>query len=348
MSDYLDAGPRMKELLRKAGSDDLAVASRAMTELAKALEIPLNQGAMHGDITFDIFAREKVEYGVAAEYPIDFLTPGTEGDYSAYTIPSQGRIPERSISGDYLMVPTYEVGNSIDFKLRYAKECRWPMVARAMQVLESGFVLKKNTDAWRVIVSAGYGRSLTVFDDMAAPGMMSKRLVELMKTVMRRNAGGNSTSVNRGKLSRLYVSPEALGDIRTWNLDEIDDVTRREILVSPDLDSMSLFGVQIRSIDELGVGQEFQQYALNRLGYSLQTPTTGEYAATKPYNGQAKTELVIGLDLTQSDAFMNPVRQDVQVFEDPTFHRQNRASFYARTEYGFACLRAARVLFGNI
>jgi len=39
-----------------------------------------------------------------------------------------------------------------------------------------------------------------------------------MKTVMRRNGGGNSTSANRGQLTDLYVSPEAVEDIRNWEL----------------------------------------------------------------------------------------------------------------------------------
>ena len=46
---------------------------------------------------------------------------------------------------------------------------------------------------------------------------------------MRRNSGGNSASVGRGSLTDLYVSPEALEDVRNWGLDQIDEVTRREI-----------------------------------------------------------------------------------------------------------------------
>lgn len=348
MSDFRDPGPEMRALLRNAGSNDLATATRAMTELAKALEIPLNAGVFPGDITFDIYTTEPFEWGVSVEYPLDFVTPGTEADYSAYTVPSQGRIPERSVSGDYLTVPTYDVGNSIDFKLRYAQECRWPMVARALEVLQAGFVMKNNTDAWRVILQAGFGRSLTVFDDQAAPGMLSKRLVELMKNSMRRNAGGNSTSVNRGRMTRLYVSPEAMGDVRSWDLDDVDDVTRREIYVSPDLDSMRLFGVEVRSIDELGEGQEFQEYVENTLGYTLAAPSTGLYATGEAFDGESKTELVVGLDLEKRDSFMHPVRQGIQVFEDQSFHRQNRASFYARANHGWSALVAKRCLFGNI
>jgi hypothetical protein len=68
------------------------------------------------------------------------------------------------------MVPTYEVGSSIDFAMKYARDARWNIVGRALEVLEGGFVRKKNSDGWRVLLGAGYGRALTVYDDQVAPG----------------------------------------------------------------------------------------------------------------------------------------------------------------------------------
>jgi hypothetical protein len=243
------------------------------------------------------------------------------------------------------MVPTYEVGSSIDFAMKYARDARWGVVGRALEVLEGG--LRPQEEHRRVAgaAGAGYGRALTVYDDQVGPGFTSKRLVELMKTVMRRRAGGNSTSVNRGKLTRLYMSPEALGDIRTWDLTEVDDFTRREIfLADEDGASSKVFGVEFRELDELGVGQEFQLYATDRLGWSIPTPTTGNYATRPGVRGQSKKELVVGLDLSKDDASSCPVRQEVEVFEDPTFHRQRRAACTGSANTGSPALDARRVL----
>jgi hypothetical protein len=91
------------------------------------------------------------------------------------------------------MVPTYDVGASIDWALKYSRDARWDVVGRAMQVLEAMFVRKANDDGWHTILAAGVGRNLVVYDDAATAGLFTKRLVALMKTVMRRNAGGNST-----------------------------------------------------------------------------------------------------------------------------------------------------------
>ena len=55
-----------------------------------------------------------------------------------------------------------------------------------------------------------------------------------MKTVMVRNGGGNTASLRRSKLTDVYMSPEGLEDIRNWGLDQVDELTRREIFMAAD------------------------------------------------------------------------------------------------------------------
>lgn len=332
MHKMKDPTPRMKELLRKSGNLNYDVACAAQRELAKALTLPLRQGVLRGDIVTDIFEPIKFEPGVNVEFPLDLLAPGTEGDYVAYTIPAVGRIPERHVQGDYIMVATYEVASSIDFALKYARDARWDVIGRALQVLEGSFVRKMNYDGWRVLLAAGVGRNLLVTDDAASSGLFTKRLVALMKTVMLRKAGGNTTSVGRGKLTRLYTSPESIDDIRTWDLTQVDDFTRREIFVADEFGLTSIFGVQLRDLIELGVNQDFQSYYTNTLGGTM----------------SGKNEIVVGLDLDKDDSFVMPIRQEIEVFEDPTFHRQRRAGMYGYGEHGFAVLDARRVLLGAL
>jgi hypothetical protein len=329
--------PEMNALLRRSGSNDYDVARAAQRELAKALTTPLKQGVLKGNIIGGIYQPIKFAAGTSTEFPLDFLAPGTEKDFVAFTIPNTGRIPERHIEGDYVMVPTYDVGASIDWHLKYARDARWDIVGRAMQVLEAMFVRKANDDGWHTIVAAGVNRNLVAYDDAATAGLFTKRLIALMKTIMRRNAGGNSTSLNRGKLTDLYLSPEAIEDIRSWDLSQIDEVTRREIFLAGGDDTTpavsSIFGVTLHDIDELGVGQDYQKYYLNVLGGTLSSD---------------KQEIVVGLDLANQDSFVMPVRAEVEVFEDPTFHRQRRAGMYGWGEHGFSVLDSRRVLIGNL
>jgi hypothetical protein len=325
--------PELTDLLVRSGSANREVALAANAEFAKALEQPLRQGLLSGDILDGIFEPIQLAQSATPEFPLDFLAPGTEKDFVAYTIPNHGYIPERHIESDYVMVPTYDVGSSIDYLLKYARDARWDVVGRAMEVLEGSFVKKMNDDGWHTLLAAGVDRNIVVYDSDANTSQFTKRLVSLMKTVMRRNGGGNSASNNRGMLTDLYVSPEAMEDIRNWGIDQIDETTRREIYTAADGSLNRVFGVNLHDLDELGVGQEYQQFYTSTLGASMPS---------------GKTEVVVGLDLRRRDSFIMPVRQEVQIFEDDTLHRQKRAGFYGWAEQGFAVLDNRRVIVGAL
>ena len=326
--------PEMNELLRQAGSLVREESLSATAELAKALELPLRKGVLSGDILDGIFEPIRLAPGASTEFPLDFIAPGTEKEFVAYTIPNHGRIPERHVEGDYVMVPTYDVGASIDYLLKYARDARWDVVGRAMDVMQSQFVKKMNDDGWHTILAAARNRNITVYDPDASAGYFSKRLVSLLKTIVRRNGGGNSTSVNRGELTDLYISPEGVEDIRNWGVDEVDDITRRELITREGGLLSRIFQVNIHTLDERGEGQEYQNYLLNDL------------TATLPNPGVAKKQFVVGLDQRNQDSFVMPIRQEVQIFEDDTLHRQKRAGFYGWAEQGFAALDNRRVILG--
>jgi len=325
--------PEMDQLLKDSGSPRKEVALAATAELAKALELPLRQGLLSGDILGNIFEAIQMAPGASTEFPLDFIAPGTERDFVAYTIPNHGRIPERHVEGDYVIVPTYDIGASIDWLLKYARDARWDVVGRAMEVMEAQFTKKLSDDGWHTILSAGVDRNIVVYDSDANAGQFTKRLVSLLKTVMRRNGGGNSTSLNRGRLTDLYVSPEAMEDIRNWGVDQVDEVTRREIYVAEDGAINRIFSVNLHDLDELGQGQEYQLFYSSELSGAL--PGTD-------------VESVVGLDLSRRDSFVMPMREQVQVFEDDNLHRQKRAGLYGWAEQGFAVLDNRRVILGSL
>ena len=323
------------DLLKRSGSSEKNEALAAQRELAKAIELPLREGVLVGNILDGIFEAIPMEPGTTTEFPLDLLAPGEEDEFVAYTNPGHGRIPERAVEGDYVMVPTYSITSSIDYLLRYAREARWDVVGRAVQVLEASFVKKMNDDGWHTILSAGTDRNILVYDADAAAGQFTKRLVSLMKTVMRRNGGGNSASINRSTLTDLYISPEGLEDIRNWGVDQIDEVTRREIYQAADGSAIltRVFGVNIHDIDELGESQEYQKFFTTDLSGSL--------------GPSSDVELVVGLDQNANDSFVMTVKDKVQVYEDDTMHRHQRGGMYGWAEMGFAVLDNRRVLLGS-
>ena len=73
-------------------------------------------------------------------------------------------------------------------------------------------------------------------------------------------------------------------------------------------------------VDELGEGQEYQDFFTVELSGAVES---------------SDLELVVGLDQSSTDSFVMPIKQELEVFEDPALHRQQRAGFYGWAELGF-------------
>lgn len=327
----LEVPPEMKALLKATVVADREVSKAARIELAKALELPLRQGLFPGNIVNGIFEQIKFEYGQTIEFPVDFIAPGTEKEYVAFTVPGFGKLPDKFVEGDYVTIPTYEIGGTMSLTMKYARDARWDVVGRMMEALEAQVVKKMNDDAWHLLIATAADRNIMIYDSNANSGQFTKRLISLGKTVMRRNGGGNSTSINRGRLTDIFISPEGTEDMRNWGLDQIDEVTRREIYLADDnSDSVSrVFSVNLHSMDEIGEGQEYQNYFLNELNGTL---IAGDL------------ELLIGLDLSKNDSFINPVREDFHIIENEMAAIQRAINYFGIADVGWGCLDNRRVV----
>lgn len=323
----------MKQLLKDCVSNDPRIAEAARYKFAAEIVLPaLRSGIMSGDIVTDIFDTVPFNPGEPTMFPLDFLAPGTERDFTAYTVPNQGRIPNKFVEGDYVMIPTFQSANAIDVNRRYLQFARWDVMSRMLEVLEAGMIKKRNDDGWHLLLTGGLDRNIVVYDSEASQGQFTKRLVSLMKLIMRRNGGGNSTSVNRFQLTDLYMSPESQEDIRNWGLDQIDEVTRREIYLAPDNSISRVFGVNLHAIDELGEDQEYQLFFQNDLGGALQT---------------SDVELFVGLDLVTTPAFKMPVVEDINSFPDESAFRSRQVGWVSMAEWGFGLMDNRPVLLGS-
>jgi len=327
--------------LRATASSDTVQREAAQRALAAELAGPLRQGVFDRDNLGEIFEKQVLAPGGQANYPLDFVKPGTEDNFIAFSMPKQGRVPERHVEGDELWVPTFRIANSIDWDIKYAEEARFDVIMRAIKVYEAGFVRKINSDGWRTILGAADGRGLTVSAAGTAPftgntlaptpaaGQFTKELISRMRTAMTRGAGGNG---NSGRLTDVYLSMEAMEDIRAWDVDEIDEFTRREIFVSREYGLASVYGVTLHEMTEFGQGQEYEEF----LEVTLGRAHTGSLV-----------EYCLGLDLSTMDSFVMPIRKELETYEDPALYRQQRAGIYGWMEHGFAVLDSRRVLIGE-
>ena len=128
------------------------------------------------------------------------------------------------------------------------------------------------------------------------------------------------------------MSPEALEDIRNWGVDQVDEITRREIYQAGD-DAAAItriFGVSLHDTDELGEGQEYQLFYSNQLSGTL--------------NGSDK-ELVVGLDRGANDSFIMPISKMFRSLK--TMLPSATSWLHGWAEIGFAVLDNRRILLGS-
>lgn len=309
----------------------------AAAEIAKSIEVPIREVLLSGNIINGIFTSHDFTSNPNVIFPLDLLVPGDEQEFYAYVAPDHGRIPERRVESDYLMIPTYGIASSIDCTRRFIRDANWPVIKRMIEILEAGVVKKMNDDGWQTILAAATDRNVIISDPNAVQGQFTPQLVTLLANYIRRNGGGNSATMNRTKLTDLFISPEAHMDVRSWGLDLIPDSVRANIYYSKDgsQDLINIFGVNIHALDELGVGQEYQQYFSQVLGGSL--------------TATSDVEIGVGLDLTKKESvFVMPERESFTVYEDNTLFRQGLFGIFGRGEFGFSVLDSRKVILASL
>jgi hypothetical protein len=331
---------QFKALMTKAfvmtGSKQLDEQKRGQALLAKAFEVPLRKGVFAGDIVTSIFTSYSYpeNYGQRAiEYPLDFIVPGTEKEYVAYVMPNEGDLPTAHAEGDYVMVPVYEVAFAVSWLARLARDGRFDEFGRRMQAMEAAFVKKRNTDGWRVLIASAADRNLMIYDSQAAVGSLTKRLISNMKVVFKRNGGGNASSVDTRELTDLWCSPELVEDIRNWGLDQVDDITRREIYTATDGGPTlsRVFGVNLHPTVEFGEGQEFQTFFSSIAGAAL---------------ASGDVELLIGINGASSH-FVHPVVQEPSIMADQRLLDFRKAGLWGWASWGFGSLENRDICAGS-
>lgn len=304
-----------------AGEDDHSIKQRSA--LAAVMEKAWKAGVLEPDLLGTIFTRIDLPAGVEAKFPLDFYSPDNEGSYNAFVVPKEGAIPDRAVEGDELRVPTYKIANAISWGLDYARDARWDVIARAIEVFTNGFVRKMNDDGWHCILKAA-AQNTTVSDSAASSGAFTRKLVTELQTGFKRLTGNRN-----GVCTDIFLSPEAIADIRNYTYQEVDDVTQRELIKGA---VPNLYGVRLHELQELGRLQEYDNYLGQTVGASL---GTGDH------------EFVVALDLSHRDQFVMPVRETMKMFDDPTLHRSMKMGVYGWLELGFAALDTRRALLGS-
>jgi hypothetical protein len=349
-----------KEQLRELFKATAALTSSAnpelRQELAQAISVPILQLVRDASLARQLFAVETLEPGSQASYPVadDFEAP-------IFILPRFGYVPQNFIEapGEEVYVPLFTVGTSFDWTLRYAREGRVDIAQRAMRNAARSMVDYEEESAWRLLAPAatsafpGKGllgaRPAPIVEIGSGPaaGFLSKELINQMIIKMERN---------RRTLTDIYCSPEDMADVREWDDQEIDFITRREIYVSAG--TSVVFGVKLHKVHQLGatgrynINSNDSGKGIFRLGgsgkFNDYQPT---HANKVDANGALVTPgetQVYGFDLTANDSLVMPIKQELTFWDDETLHRSQKQGFYGWEEIGMAVLDARMLIMGVI
>jgi len=328
---FSEISEETKEVLKSTASRDEAVRAKAITQFLEAVELPIRQGVMDGENTGGIFNVTQIPAGTTPEFPIDFVEPGTEGQFLAWTNPGKGYIPAIAINGSKIVGQIIGSTFAVEYDLEYARNARWDILARLSEVFMASFVKKRNDDGWHTLLAAAAGRGMLVYDPAASAGSFSKKLFSLLRCSMARNGGGNQTSLKKSRATDVYISCEGVEEILNWDLSQVPDSVRAQLYnMSNGQDTVvDILKTRVHEMYELGVGQEYQTYYSTNLGGSLES---------------SDTELGIALDLANRDSFIFAFTQPLEVYEDPALHRSQMGGWYGWERYSVLVLDNRRIL----
>jgi hypothetical protein len=226
----------------KATADNEAMRSA----FAASLSIPVLKTIAPQTSVRDIFMVDELPAGALAEYPVDL------NDLETATImPRLGAVPQNLVVGDTLLVPTFEISNSVEWKLTFVRDGRYNIVERALEKLAESFVRAEETQGWNTIRGAiTSANTITLADNFLSKNNFNHLITEMKQ-------------VNGYEPTVIYCSPRRASDIRGWTTTQVDYLTQREIFQAGGLGSV--FNVEIRELRTLADNEVFL-FDTTRLG----------------------------------------------------------------------------------
>lgn len=339
----------MKDLFKETASLDpeSPEGKRARVEFAAAIRVPILQEVKFRSVVRELFAPEVLEPGAQAVYPVadDFELP-------VWVLPGLGYVAQNFLEGigEDVYVPTFKINTAGDWKLSYARESRVDIAARAARKAAQAIAEYEEESGWRVLVPAGTtnfaatgllpARNAPVYEvpaGAAGVGYLSKELINRMMVGYQRTGR---------QLTDLWISPEDAADIREWTDVDIDPVTRREIFQAAGMGS--IWNVQMHVLHHLGQPGKFNingstsSYGMFKADgagdyndYHLDNPNVVDASGNVTTAGETQ---IWAFDMTANDSLVMPIKEELEIYDDPTLHRRQKQGFYGWEEVGFACL----------
>ena len=372
------------ELVKAMASKNRNVAYEAQAAAAEFVGPVLSEIMNNAPTLSNMFTSFSFNDDDNPSIPLDLYHDVTGSDYlEVYSQSVAGGLPSNSVIPTHseLKFATYRMETAVDFDRRYAAKSRLDVVSKTFtRVAQELLIKQENTSAnlvLGVLAVASTNSQSHVVKSANANQFLLADVNALLTRAKRINTawnGGTPVSGTRG-VTDLLVSPEVMGEVRAMAYNPINSKgsgsagAKQAGDVLPATESMrndmynnagasELYGITLTEINELGVGQRFNNVytaLLNSGGIAggvAQTPTDAD-AGTPAGNignstvesgefdqGAAGDEIVIGIDRGR-DSLMRAVAVDADsgaelrlIADDQYSVRQNKIGYYGQMEEG--------------
>lgn len=357
MKVVINATPEQIELIKLTGSRDRSKAWPAMEAFASILA-PVVQVVLDKLATVrSIYSVKNLSENDNAEFPLDVFFNEQDGDIRVHFQPRAGGTPSSQLYNlETVIVPTAMYQGEVSWANRFARNGRLDVISSYIHKLGQAMVRKEEVNGWAVLLNAvananTNGLANTIASSTTDGVLHLELLNQLLTRAKRINTsvgGGTAVAAPQG-ITDIYLSPEAMEDIRAMSYNGINtrgspaatpaagdssitlpDDLRKQILAGAGIPS--LMGITLHEMNEFGCNQAYNILFSNFY--------TGSFT-------QASHEVILGVDMTR-DSNVMPIKGDLQIVNDVFNNRSDKSGVLATEDVGFAVLDSRSVVAGLI
>ncbi len=366
--------PEQVELIKAMGSKNTAVSREASEAFAAFLGPVVREVLNQAATSAQIFSDAPYDEDDNPSYPLDLYYNEGDNFIQVWSQNIAGGLPTSHVEGlSELKIATYRLDSAVSMNKRYARKARLDVVSKGIERMANEIVVKQDRNAWAVIMKAlaeastGGNKHVLNSTSTGASGVPKsfalQDLNEMMERLARINesyaSGTPAAAYSRG-LTDLYVSPERVGDIRSFaynavggstagaSTTDLPDPVRTDIFKAAG--NQEIYGVNIVQMLELGKSKKYNTLFDTFAGSTSYTDINGSNSAVFGNND----ELIVGIDNSKG-AFVRPIArgeggETFTAIPDEQFsaNRLDKLGFYGFLEEGRVCLDARALVGMNL
>ena len=302
------------------------------------------------------------------EFPLDMFYATNVDQVTVWTQNMAGGLPSSLVTGlQTLKLHTYRLDSAVSFLETNIRRGRLPVVSLGLNRLVQELLKKQELNRWAVILKA-VGEAQTGANKHVITANTANVLqVDDFNNLVTRSQilntafdGGTPESVYTKGATDMFLSPEAMEEIRSWayqpmntravpNTDEstavpLPDSIREQIYNASGIPE--IFGINLHAGMEFGISRLYNTLFAKFITGTINGPGGSAFAT-------ATDELVLAVDNTR-EACLRPVAQnadsgsEVTTETDDQFSRRSgKIGFFSHTEEG-CCIIDSRILTGIV